>query len=102
MSSSWEYPPIARFMESMASFARVISFDRRGSGPSDPVRDAPTLEERMDDVRAVMDAAGSESAALVGISEGVPMSILFASPSAQRGQALVLTGGAARSTYAGE
>ena len=50
----------------LASFARVINFDRRGSGLSDPVADAPTLEQRMDDVRAVMDAAGSERAALMG------------------------------------
>ena len=96
----WEYPPIARFMEGMASFARVISFDRRGSGLSDPVPAAPTLEQRMDDVRAVMDAAGSERAALVGISEGVAMSILFAATYPRRVQALVLTGGMARSTYA--
>src|SRR6476659_2713645 len=87
-------------MEGLASFARVISFDRRGSGLSDPVRNAPTLEERMDDVRAVMDAAGCERAALVGISEGVPMSILFAATYPQRVQALVLTGGMARTTYA--
>jgi class 3 adenylate cyclase len=96
----WEYEPTAHFMEGLASFARVISFDRRGSGLSDPVREAPTLEERMDDVRAVMDAAGCERAALAGISEGVPMSILFAATYPQRVQALVLTGGMARSTYA--
>jgi class 3 adenylate cyclase len=96
----WEYPPIARFMEGMASFARVITFDRRGSGLSDPVPNAPTLEQRMDDVRAVMDAAESERAALVGISEGVAMSILFAATYPLRVQALVLTGGLARSTYA--
>jgi class 3 adenylate cyclase len=96
----WEHEPAARFLEGLASFARVINFDRRGSGLSDPVPDAPTLEQRMDDVRAVMDAAGSERAALVGISEGVPMSILFAATHPQRVQALVLTGGMARSTYA--
>jgi class 3 adenylate cyclase len=96
----WEYGPTARFMEGLASFARVIAFDRRGSGLSDPVAHAPTLEQRMDDVRAVMDAAASESAALVGISEGVPMSILFAASYPERVRALVLTGGMARSTYA--
>jgi class 3 adenylate cyclase len=96
----WEDESRARFHEGLASFARVISFDRRGSGLSDPVVDAPTLEQRMDDVRAVMDAAGSERAALVGISEGVPMSILFAATYPQRVQALVCTGGMARSTYA--
>jgi class 3 adenylate cyclase len=96
----WEHEPTARFLEGLASFARVISFDRRGSGLSDPAPDAPTLEQRMDDVRAVMDAAGSERAALVGISEGVPMSILFAATYPQRVRALVCTGGMARSTYA--
>jgi class 3 adenylate cyclase len=97
---SWEYEPSARLLEGLASFARVIIFDRRGSGLSDPVTDAPTLEQRMDDVRAVMDAAGSERAALVGISEGVPMSILFAATYPQRVRALVCAGGMARTTYA--
>ena len=96
----WEHEPTARFLEGLASFARVINFDRRGSGLSDPVVAAPTLEQRMDDVRAVMDAAGSERAALVGISEGVPMSILFAATYPQRVLALVCSGGMARSTYA--
>jgi class 3 adenylate cyclase len=97
---AWEYEPSARFLEGLASFARVITFDRRGSGLSDPVLDVPTLEQRMDDVRAVMDAAGSERAALVGISEGVPMSILFAATYPQRVQALACSGGMARTTYA--
>ena len=96
----WEHEPTARFLEGLASFARVINFDRRGSGLSDPVTDAPTLEQRMDDVRAVMDAAGSERAVLVGVSEGAPMSILFAATYPQRVRALVCTGGMARSTYA--
>jgi class 3 adenylate cyclase len=97
---AWEHEPAARFLQSLASFARVITFDRRGSGLSDPVAEAPTLEQRMDDVRAVMDAAGSERAALVGMSEGVPLSILFAATYPQRAQALVCSGGMARSTYA--
>ncbi len=96
----WESEPSARFLEALGSFARVINFDRRGSGLSDPVADAPTLEERMDDVRAVMDAAGSERAVLMGISEGVPMSILFAATYPERVQALVCYGGMARSTEA--
>lgn len=96
----WESEPSARFLEALGSFARVINFDRRGSGLSDPVADAPTLEERMDDVRAVMDAAGSERAVLLGISEGVPMSILFAATYPERVQALVCYGGMARSTHA--
>jgi class 3 adenylate cyclase len=94
----WEHEPAARFLEGLGSFARVINFDRRGSGLSDPVTDAPTFEQRMDDVRAVMDAAGSERAALVGISEGVPMSILFSATYPDRVQALVCHGGMARST----
>src|SRR5580765_5723168 len=56
----WEAPPMARFFERLASFSRLILFDKRGTGLSDPVHGVPTLEERMDDVRAVMDAAGSE------------------------------------------
>jgi class 3 adenylate cyclase len=97
---AWEYEPSARLLEGLASFARVITFDRRGSGLSDPVADAPTLEQRMDDVRAVMDAAGCERAALLGMSEGVPMSILFAATYPARVRALVCAGGMARSTYA--
>jgi class 3 adenylate cyclase len=96
----WEHPPAARFLEALGSFARVINFDRRGSGLSDPVAEAPTLEQRMEDVRAVMDAAGSERAALLGISEGAPMSILLAATHPERVQALVLSGGMARTTWA--
>ena len=96
----WEHEPAARFMQSLAAFARVISFDRRGSGLSDPVAEVPTLEQRMDDVRAVMDDAGSQQAALVGVSEGVPLSILFAASHPDRARALVCSGGMARSTYA--
>src|SRR3954451_2612899 len=96
----WDHEASARGLEALASFARVIAFDRRGSGLSDPVQEAPTLEERMDDVRAVMDAAGSERAALIGISEGGSMSILFAATYPQRVQARVLCGALARSTEA--
>ena len=96
----WEHEPARRFLEGLASFARVINFDRRGSGLSDPVPEAPTLEQRMDDVRAVLDAAGSERAALLGISEGTSMSLLFAATYPQRVQALVCYGGMARSTWA--
>ena len=68
----WEDPDYARFLDRLASFSRLIIFDKRGTGLSDrvPVKLLPTLEERMDDVRAVMDAAGSERAALFGVSEG--------------------------------
>lgn len=96
----WESRPYARFLERLASFSRLIIFDKRGSGLSDPASGAPTLEERMDDLRAVLDAAGSERAALFGISEGGPMSILFAATYPDRASALVLHGAMARSTEA--
>jgi len=96
----WEMPPAVHMIQRLASFARLIMFDKRGSGMSDPVMGAPTLEERIDDVRAVMDAAGSQQAVLIGISEGVPMSILFAATHPERVRALVLYGGMARTTWA--
>jgi class 3 adenylate cyclase/esterase/lipase len=96
----WESPLQARFIRRLGRFARVIIFDRRGVGLSDPVDGAPTLEERMDDVRAVMDAAGSERAALFGMSEGATMCMLFAATYPERTSALVLWGAMARSTAA--
>lgn len=96
----WESPLLAGFVNRLASFARVIAFDRRGVGLSDPVDKAATLEERMDDVRAVMDAAGSERAALLGMSEGATMCLLFAATYPERTSALVLWGAMARSTAA--
>src|SRR3954471_18581107 len=96
----WGAPPLADFFERIASFARLIVFDKRGTGLSDPVAEAPTLEQRIDDVRAVMDAAGSERAALFGISEGGPMSILFAATHPERVTALVLHGAMGRTTWA--
>jgi class 3 adenylate cyclase len=88
----WEEPHWASFLERLASFARLICFDKRGTGLSDRVGDIPTLEQRMDDVRAVMDAVGSEQAALFGLSEGGPMSVLFAASHPDRTRALVLCG----------
>src|SRR5215218_2179285 len=96
----WESPQFARFCERIGSFSRLIVFDKRGTGLCDPVSEAPTLEERVDDVRAVMDAAGSERAALIGISEGGPMSVLFAATHADRTIALVLYGAMGRTTEA--
>ncbi len=87
----WEHPGYRRFCEQLASFSRLILFDKRGMGLSERTR-VGTLEERMDDVRAVMDAVGSEKAALVGVSEGGPMSMLFAATYPERTQALLLIG----------
>src|SRR5438876_3272503 len=88
----WADPRIARFREKLASFSRLIMFDKRGTGLSDPVAAPAPLEDRMDDVRAVMDAAGSDRAALFGLSEGGAMSILFAATYPERTRALVLCG----------
>jgi class 3 adenylate cyclase len=96
----WENPGMAHFIRTLASFNRVILFDKRGTGLSDRAVGVPTLEERMDDVRAVMDAAGSERAVLLGMSEGAPMSVLFAATYPERTRALVLHGGMARATEA--
>jgi class 3 adenylate cyclase/pimeloyl-ACP methyl ester carboxylesterase len=88
----WQVPEIAAYNDRLASFCRLIRFDKRGSGMSDRVTGAPALETRMDDVRAVMDAVGSERAALLGTSEGGAMSILFAATYPERTWALVLCG----------
>lgn len=93
---AWETPMFATIFQRLSSFGRLIAFDKRGMGLSDRTAQLPTLEERMDDVRAVMDAAGSEKAALVGISEGGPMSLLFAATYPERTQALVLWASFAR------
>ena len=95
---AWDNPEIADFLRALASFSRLILFDRRGLGLSDPVQGAPTIEDRMQDVRAVMDAAGSERAALLGVSEGGPMSMVFAATYPDRVSALVLYGTFARMT----
>jgi pimeloyl-ACP methyl ester carboxylesterase len=86
----WTDPTLTRFLRRLAGFARVLVFDKRGVGLSDPVPTAPTVEERMDDIRAVMDAAGSERAALLGYSEGGSMAALFAAAHPDRTVALVM------------
>jgi class 3 adenylate cyclase len=96
----WTMPPMARGLLELAEFARLIVFDKRGTGMSDHVSGAPTLEERMDDLRAVMDAAGSERAAVFGVVEGAPMSALFAATYPERTAALVLRSGFARTMWA--
>jgi class 3 adenylate cyclase len=86
----WDDPGIARYFSRLASFSRLIMFDRRGSGLSDPVPEAPTLEEQIDDVVAVMDAAGSEKAAVYAQLEGGAMAMLFAASHPERTTALIL------------
>jgi pimeloyl-ACP methyl ester carboxylesterase len=88
----WEHPAHASFLDRLGSFARLIRFDKRGTGLSDRIVGLPDLETRMDDVRAVMDAVSSERAALFGYSEGGPMSVLFAATYPERTRALVLYG----------
>ena len=92
----WELPQFRRFCERLAEFTRLVVFDKRGMGMSDRVPGATTLEERMDDVRAVMDAVGSERAALMGASEGGPLSMLFAAAHPERTSALILQGAEVR------
>lgn len=96
----WEAAGSAALRRGLAEHARVIVFDKRGSGLSDRIAGAPTLEERSDDIRAVMDAAGSDRAALLGVSEGVPMSVVFAASYPERVSALVLYAGMARMLWA--
>ena len=85
---NWQEPSLRRYIERLAEFSRLILFDKRGTGLSDREAGVPTLEQRMDDVRAVMAAAGSERAAVLGISEGGAMSALFAATYPERTAAL--------------
>src|SRR5206468_6772590 len=95
---AWELPDLVAGFERLASFSRVILFDKRGTGMSDPVPadELPTLEQRMDDVRAVMDAVGSQRAAIFGASEGGGMSMLFAATYPERTVALATFGSPAK------
>ena len=92
----WDQAEFARFLLRMASFARVAIFDKRGTGGSDRVAGIPNLDERIDDLRSVMDAAGMEQAAVCGVSEGGTLSMLFAATYPDRCRALVLFGAWAR------
>src|SRR5437899_10069831 len=88
----WTDPNLTRWLARLASFARLILYDKPGTGLSDPIPQLPTLEERCADIEAVMDAAGSERAVLLGISEGGPTSLLLAATRPHRVRSLVLYG----------
>ena len=90
---TWRLPVIAEHFRRLGEFARVMLFDKRGTGMSDRIAGAAPLEERMDDIRAVMDACSVERAVIFGLSEGVPLSILFAATYPQRTESLILYGG---------
>jgi pimeloyl-ACP methyl ester carboxylesterase len=94
----WEEPDLARSLLRKTSYARVVMFDKRGTGMSDRITELPGLDQRMDDLRAVMDAVGMEQAAVFGISEGRPLSALFAATYPDRCRALVLYGSFARAS----
>ncbi|MGE5617344.1 MAG: adenylate/guanylate cyclase domain-containing protein [Candidatus Woesearchaeota archaeon] len=94
----WESPPAARFLNRLASFSRLILWDKREQGLSDRLGQPPTLEQGMDDLRCVLDAVGSERVALVGASEGGPMALLFAASFPERVSSLVLYGTYAKMT----
>jgi class 3 adenylate cyclase len=98
VEAAWEEPTLARFFERLAAFSRLILFDKRGTGLSDRVAETqlPTLEQRMDDVRCVCDAVGSKQAALLGVSEGAPMCLLFAATYPARTTGVIVFGGYAR------
>ena len=98
----WQEPSMNRFLRRLSSFSRLILFDKRGTGLSDKVVNLPTLEQRMDDVRAVMDAVGSEKAALFGVSEGGPMSALFAATYPKRTMALIMYGSYAKRVWSAD
>jgi len=100
MELQWKLPGFAEFLADLGSFARLIRFDKRGTGMSDPVAGAPSLETRMDDVRAVMDTVGSPRAAVYGLSEGAAMSILFAATYPERTAALIVRSCSPRTMWA--
>lgn len=102
MEVDWESPGKTRIFERLGSFCRLIRFDKRGTGLSDRGVAIPSLEQRMDDVRAVMDAVGSKQAALFGLSEGGPMSLLFAATYPDRTFALAIYGSYARRLWAAD
>src|SRR5204863_5733771 len=96
----WESPHWSRMLNGLAEFSRLIVFDKRGTGLSDRPDHLSTLEERIDDIRTVMDAAESSRASVIGVSEGGPMALLFAATHPQRARSLVVHGAPARYAWA--
>ena len=96
LENTWSEPRVARWLNRLGQHCRVIMFDKRGTGMSDRVSDLPGLEQRMEDVRAITDAVGSECPALFGISEGGTMAALYAATNPDRCKSLVLFGAFAR------
>ena len=93
VEASWRFPEVASFLRTLAQGCRLLVFDKRGTGLSDPMPRASTMEERMDDVRAVLDAAAVRRAVVFGASEGVSLAILFAATYPERTLGLVAYGG---------
>ncbi|MBS0212033.1 MAG: alpha/beta fold hydrolase [Proteobacteria bacterium] len=100
--AQWSFPEIASFLRALASFSRVIVFDKRGCGMSDRAGKGATMVERMDDLRAVMDAAGSERAVIFGVSEAAALAMLFAATNPDRTAALISYGGYARRIWSAD
>ena len=96
LDANWELPAFRRYCERLGEFSRLILFDKRGMGMSDRVPGATPLDTRMDDIRAVLDAVGSETAAVMGESEGGPLAMLFAAAHPERTRALILQGAEVR------
>ena len=102
MELIWEEPSCARFLKRLASFSRLILFDKRGTGSSDRAVEIPILEQQIDDLISVMDSVGSERAALLGASEGGSLCTLFAATHPERTSALILCGAVATTRWSPE
>jgi len=94
----WDWPPLAAFHRALATFSRLVIFDKRGTGLSDRVKKMPTITQRMDDLRAVMEAVGSERAVIAGVSEGAPMAVAFAAAYPEKTESLILYAPLAKAT----
>ncbi|HEX7437152.1 MAG TPA: alpha/beta hydrolase, partial [Caldimonas sp.] len=93
IEANWQFAEIDSFLRRLAAFGRLIVFDKRGTGLSDRVARMPSMEERMDDVRAVLEAAQARAAVVIGVSEGCALAASFAATYPDRAAALLLSGG---------